>query len=137
MISLQNTIINPDNNHRIPTITDQQAHLAHLRQQLPSRKQEVWSTARKLNHDYTAASDLKEPRQPRRLTDMHSKYLQLNNNMLNFKLHQQVVNPINHQVTFQGRDLIDRNQRLSMFASQDELQHKSSFDLLQRPPAQT
>ena len=73
-------------------------------------------------------------RQPRQFTDMHSKYLKLNNNMLNFKLHQQVVNPINHQVTFLGKDLIARNERLNMFATKDEVQQKSSFDLLSRSP---
>ncbi len=55
--------------------------------------------------------------------------MQLNSNALNYKLRQQVVNPINHQVTFSGKDLIAKSELHSMFASKDEVQQKNSFDI--------
>jgi hypothetical protein len=79
-----------------PQKNDQSAHLAHLSQPTPlkppTKRQEVWSTARKVN----VAVDQNElllkvanALNPRRVTDMandlHSKYYALNNNFIDNK----------------------------------------------------
>lgn len=104
---------------------DQNQHLSHLAQPIPlkpsSKREEVWSSARKIDiklNQNDLLLKVSNDLNPRRVTEMgdglHSKYFALNNSFLDNKgPRQQVVNPITHEVTFSGKDLIAKQSASS------------------------